>query len=115
MIQLIPEWIRWCLSVPLVLLGGMITYWHWEILIRRKSASMVPLLGGLFLMSGLWIIPLEAINPYAWLALVIDLGALPLIACTIADWGWRALRAKRVSLRRARRRRLMHHRRDERR
>jgi hypothetical protein len=75
------------LSVCMLIFGTYITACNWYIVVdyykNKKTASSVPLLGGLFVCIGLW-----NLLPYPWhwlslLGLIIDRGCLPMISVSL--------------------------------
>jgi hypothetical protein len=74
--------LAWVVSALLAFLGGVAIVGNYSIAIlwcvRRKRASMIPLLGGVFFAGAMLILPLPAVGRWAWIPLVADLGCVPL-------------------------------------
>lgn len=75
---------RLLITVILIILGLFFTIVNWVILInnvilKRKPASFIPFLGGILLYFGLGTVQQPLIKEYAYLALFIDLGCIPLV------------------------------------
>jgi hypothetical protein len=75
------EIITLIVSAILVVLGGLVAIFNNWILVQqlrgRHSPSVVPLLGGIFLMVGLFLFPYYDFSWWAALALVVDYGCAP--------------------------------------
>ena len=77
----------WILGIPLVaysLYTATYNFWLRFILPRRlpsdlHSPSPIAMIGGLFGMAGMLILPLAVLHPWAWLPLILDVGALPML------------------------------------
>lgn len=83
------QWIRWFVSVPLLALFACFAIMNasiiWEgSILKRKSASVGPFLGGLVGTVGLLVIPVPGAALWWWLPLLLDGGNLPLMWYTIA-------------------------------
>jgi hypothetical protein len=70
-------------GLAFVLVGGLIALINgWLIvkqLVGRKVSSIVPVVGGLFLLSGALIYPDAVVRKWAWLGLIVDYGCVPYI------------------------------------
>jgi hypothetical protein len=68
----------------------------WKICVRKVEApSWIPLLGGVFGVFGLGIIPLELAHRFCWLPLLLDYGSLPGILHTIYAHTARLIRRRK--------------------
>lgn len=69
------------LSIWLCVLNATV---FWKLFVRKVNApSWIPLLGGVFGMFGLGIIPIEQAHRLCWLPLILDYGSVPGILHTI--------------------------------
>ncbi|WP_022943136.1 hypothetical protein [Psychromonas hadalis] len=70
------------LGLSLALVGLLIGIANWPISIRKivnkKGPSGVPLVGGIFMLIGVLIMPSGKLTNYLWLAPIIDFTYLPL-------------------------------------
>jgi hypothetical protein len=66
------------LAIGLLFLGGVIALSNWFCLYKRhrigRGYSSVPLIGGVLLVTGMWMLP--ATRPYAWAGIFLDYGTL---------------------------------------
>ena len=51
----------------------------------KRPSTTIPLIGGLFGMAGMLLLPNRIFITYCWLPLILDLGCLPLCSCVIID------------------------------
>lgn len=77
------EYKSFLIIATLIILGLFFIIMNWAILInnlvlKRKPASFVPLLGGGLLCFGLAAVQQPLISKYAYLAFLIDMGSIPL-------------------------------------
>jgi hypothetical protein len=49
----------------------------WAAIFRGKHSSWIPLVGGLFGVAGVWLLPIAGSHFYWWLPLILDWGSLP--------------------------------------
>ena len=80
--------VRWGVGVILLCITGYIIICNWGIVIawhltRKPQASWLPLLGGIFGMLGLLIIPDVRFSFWWWLPPLVDWGTIPGIAYTL--------------------------------
>ncbi|NUM33500.1 MAG: hypothetical protein HUU50_03085 [Candidatus Brocadiae bacterium] len=91
---------QYILSVILIFLGGCLAVlngWSFfrEFVLKKRTSSPVPFLGGIFLFWGLWIMPKPEVSSWAWAGLFLDLGCLPYLMFGLSLL---ALEARRYSL-----------------
>lgn len=71
-------------GIGFILVGGLIALVNgWLVvsqLVGRRGSSVVPVVGGLFLLGGALIYPDPAVRKWAWLGPFIDYGCVPYIA-----------------------------------
>lgn len=81
--------LRWINTVLLLLFFVAGTACNYNIIIqwytKKKTASFLPIVSGLFGMIGLLIIPLEGARAWFWVPPVVDVGCVPLLVCTAID------------------------------
>jgi hypothetical protein len=74
------EAIRWIVTGVFGILGGCCIIGNYAIVIRwylwRKRDSLIPLVGGIFLVIAMLACPLPGFKRWAWLPLVLDLSVL---------------------------------------
>jgi len=83
-------------SIALIAFGALVSIANWFLigryLLTRQRSSLVPLVGGLSLSAGLFLLPSPTLISRLWyLGFIIDVGTLPAIVATVAS---RALREK---------------------
>ena len=66
------------LAIGVLILGGVIALGNWFYLYMRRRIghgySSVPLIGGVLLVTGMWMLPVT--RPYAWAGVFLDYGTL---------------------------------------
>jgi len=92
--------IRYIVSGVLGLFGLYVIVMNWFILVKtiisKKFISYFPLFGGASLCIAILILPN---NPYPWLgffALVLDIGCLPLIICSLVGFAMEKYKKKKM-------------------
>ncbi len=86
------EIVQWSVAVALLGLSAWIAILNacvaWIGLRGRKSPpSSIPLIGGMFGVIGLWVMPGGVGRAWAWLPLVLDFGCL-LLVCRVVIYSW---------------------------
>jgi len=80
---------QWIAGSLLILFGGFIAVMNWWILIRtmrdKQGVSFAPLLGGILLMLGLLLLPVDGLRTWCWVGLLLDFGSLPLLFWAIVE------------------------------
>ena len=70
----------WSLAILLLVMSAYFIIVNWVILVfqllKKKTASWIPLIGGIFGVFGLMMLPVEGALDYWWVPLVIDYGCL---------------------------------------
>jgi uncharacterized membrane protein YuzA (DUF378 family) len=64
----------------------------WAAIFRGKHSSWVPLVGGLFGVAGVWLLPIAHSHFYWWLPLILDWGCLPGLLSTAWFFAFRRRR-----------------------
>lgn len=82
---------KWIISIGTLLLGAWVIILNWlmfyqNFIIRKKYSSFVPLVGGIFMLIGLYNIPVQSVSKWYWLPLFIDFGSIPLLAWTLVSF-----------------------------
>lgn len=81
-------WIRWIAGLFLLVLSCWIiclnawVFWKGYIQ-RKKAASWIPLIGGIFGMIAVLVLPVFWIKTWWWVPLLIDWGSLPGLLYTL--------------------------------
>lgn len=92
---LLPDWCAWAGGALLVFLGAWATLANWTVLVRKGGGSLIPLFGGLFTAAGVAVLPIRSLNPFWWVAFLVDLGCVPLFLFTTGFHLYRAAFARR--------------------
>jgi hypothetical protein len=79
----------WLISLVLLALffwlAGMNAVVFWQsMVLRKKTSSWIPLLGGVFGALALLSMPMQGVRWYWWLPLILDWGSLPGILFSVA-------------------------------
>lgn len=84
----------------LVGVGSLIVAVNWSIPLtyafirrQRRSTTIIPVVGGLLLMLGMFFTGVELLQRYCWVPLIFDLGCLPIVTLLV----WRQAVKKRGS------------------
>jgi hypothetical protein len=74
--------LRWGLASLCLLIFGILALLNaWTVIeyrLNNKHVSAVPLVGGIFGMIGLFILPVGSSETYWWLPLLLDYGSVPM-------------------------------------
>ena len=73
---------QWIAGSLLLLFGGYVAVMNWVILVHttmtKGSTSFAPLFGGVVLVAGMALLPVEGLRAWCWTGLFIDFGCAPL-------------------------------------
>ena len=78
----------WLISLVLLALffwvAGMNAALFWQgVVRRRKTSSVIPLIGGIFGVLALLSMPIQGVRWHWWLPLLLDWGGLPVILLSV--------------------------------
>ena len=81
-------WPRLTAAITLLLIGGaFITFNAWifwrAVILKGDAPAVAPIFGGIFAGVGIALLPVTGIWKWAWIALLIDWGGLPMF---VASW-----------------------------
>lgn len=84
------ETMRWVVSVVLLAIAALAVVANWALVIRRAATrqpgpSMVPVVGGVFGMVGLVVLPVKGSAAWAWAPLVLDPSGIPAIVMALVQ------------------------------
>ena len=72
----------WLLGIAFLGIGVFIIAHQWVagilVYLSKGSMSFIPVLGGLFTIVGIFILPFDLLKPYWWLALFLDITLVPM-------------------------------------
>jgi hypothetical protein len=74
--------LRWWVSILFVVIGTWAILANWVGAVWQRRGSLIPVVGSLLASMAIVAVPLDAVRPFWWVPLILDLGCVPLLLLT---------------------------------